>query len=291
MSIPRALLAALLALPLAAPLGAIDPADLQCPDGGTTLRWESFARPFFIQHCNACHDWTHYNVVYGLRYSLLEMVVEGRMPIGETVPVAERDQLTEFVACDMPREAPSCPPAGTALSWDSFALPFFVSRCGQCHSSSLTVDERNGAPADQNFDDYDTVVKYAPRILEQVDKNLMPPGGWVLFSEADDLREWIGCGASKTASGSRYQRADSNDDGVADLSDVVALLDYLFLGGGLGCLDAADVDGNGGLELTDAVYLLSYLYLWGPAPPDPFYGSCGATLNLGCDSFASCPQP
>ncbi len=286
-----ALRALILVLAVPGGLAAIDPGDLVCPPGGTPLRWETFGLAFFENHCGACHDWTNYTTVYGLRYVLLDLVMTGRMPAAGGLPQEDRDLLAEFVACDLPREDPRCPPRGTALAWGNFASPFFAARCGACHSLDLSGPDRNGAPADQNWDDYDAVVKYAPRILDQVMKAKMPPGGWILANEAEGLREWIACGLGKVPAGAEYQRGDPDDDGVTDISDAVALLDFLFESGALGCLDAADSDASGELDITDAVYLLEYLYLAGPPPPPPFYGLCGGSLDLGCVAFSSCPSP
>ena len=61
---------------------------------------------------------------------------------------------------------------------------------------------------------------------------------------------------------------DVNRDMLTDLSDGVAILSHLFLGGNLACPGAADLDGTVGLNLTDAVYLLNYLFLGG----DPLVG-------------------
>jgi hypothetical protein len=48
------------------------------------------------------------------------------------------------------------------------------------------------------------------------------------------------------------------------------MLAYLYQGGALECLDAADVDDNGKLEITDPIRLLTYLFLGGSPPPAPF---------------------
>jgi hypothetical protein len=280
-----------LGLFLPAPLLSIDPGDLTCPDGGTALRWEGFALPFLKDHCGACHDWTNYSNVYSLRYELVQLVMTRTMPIGAVLDQADIDRFTEFVACGMPREEPRCPPGGSAASWKNFAAPFFSNHCGSCHSRDLSGDDRNGAPPDQNFDDRDTVVLFASSILRQVETAQMPPGGFINRNDQEMLREWIACGESLTSSGSLYQRADPNDDGMTDLSDAVAILDYLFQSAPLDCLDSADSNADAQLDLTDAVYLLEYLYRGGPSPPPPFYGACSGTLNLGCSSFGGCPDP
>jgi hypothetical protein len=46
-------------------------------------------------------------------------------------------------------------------------------------------------------------------------------------------------------------------------------LRYLFQGGSLTCLDAADVDDTGQLDLTDPITLLNYLFRQGTPPAAP----------------------
>ena len=65
--------------------------------------------------------------------------------------------------------------------------------------------------------------------------------------------------------------ADANGDAVVNLSDVVSILDYLFLGeqepmcrGPV--LSCGDVNADDEVDLSDAVWLLQWLFLGGPAP-------------------------
>ena len=74
-------------------------------------------------------------------------------------------------------------------------------------------------------------------------------------------------------------------DGSLDLTDVIALLAYLYLGGVPGpCEDAGDSDDSGDLDITDFVYLLNYQFLAGPEPPPPFHakGPDPTPDSLGC---------
>jgi hypothetical protein len=89
----------------------------------------------------------------------------------------------------------------------------------------------------------------------------------------------------------RFQRGDSNADGNFDISDPVATLGFLFLGGGAPtCLDAADSDDSGVLDVTDAVYSLNHLFLGDQAIALPFpeCGTDGLVDDLDCVSFAPC---
>ncbi len=74
-------------------------------------------------------------------------------------------------------------------------------------------------------------------------------------------------------------RGDINHNGsdVIDMSDLIYLIDYQFLGGPQpGCPSEADVNGIGGIlsDIADLVYLIDYMFRDGPAP-------------LDCDSSAS----
>jgi len=66
-----------------------------------------------------------------------------------------------------------------------------------------------------------------------------------------------------------FLRGDANVDGRRVMSDAIVLLRYLFSGGSLSCLDAADFDDNGRLQITDAVALLGWLFKGGTPPPPP----------------------
>jgi hypothetical protein len=89
-----------------------------------------------------------------------------------------------------------------------------------------------------------------------------------------------------------FARGDANADAKVDISDPVAILEFLFLGGEpVSCLDTADGNDSGTVDLSDAVYLLNHLFLGGPAPPAP-YLLCGTDPSpdeLACESFEACP--
>jgi hypothetical protein len=75
----------------------------------------------------------------------------------------------------------------------------------------------------------------------------------------------------------KFRRGDTNGDGALDLSDAVATLTYLFLGGQtLKCPDSADTNDDGVLDLSDPVSLLGFQFLGGPAPAAPGPAQCGA---------------
>jgi len=74
-----------------------------------------------------------------------------------------------------------------------------------------------------------------------------------------------------TFEGIPFLRGDANESGEVDLSDAVALLNYLFNGGTVtSCLAALDSDRTGVLDLTDALTTLNFLFLSGRPLPAPF---------------------
>jgi hypothetical protein len=65
-----------------------------------------------------------------------------------------------------------------------------------------------------------------------------------------------------------YRRGDVNADRVINASDVVYLINYLFIGGPApGPCGQPDVDGDGSVTAVDVVYLINYLFIEGPPPP------------------------
>ena len=74
--------------------------------------------------------------------------------------------------------------------------------------------------------------------------------------------------------GPRFVRGDVDSSGSINLTDGVAVLNYLFLGAAApSCLDAGDFDDSGGVDLAinDAIGVFNWLFIGGegPAPPAP----------------------
>jgi hypothetical protein len=60
---------------------------------------------------------------------------------------------------------------------------------------------------------------------------------------------------------------DVNKDGMVDMSDIIYLIDYLFVNGPApDPIQAGDVNRDGIIDIADVVYLLNYLFLGGPPP-------------------------
>ncbi len=83
-----------------------------------------------------------------------------------------------------------------------------------------------------------------------------------------------------------FLRGDVDLDGSRQITDPIALLDYLFLGGlAPRCHDAADATDDGALDLADAIAVLAYLFTGGnPLPPPLAAPGPDPTLDaLSCD--------
>jgi len=64
-----------------------------------------------------------------------------------------------------------------------------------------------------------------------------------------------------------YLRGDANGDGVINVSDVVYLINYLFISGPApNPLEAGDCNCDGNVNASDVVYLINYLFISGPPP-------------------------
>ncbi|MGA1203721.1 MAG: hypothetical protein ACO4BJ_12170, partial [Planctomycetota bacterium] len=88
-----------------------------------------------------------------------------------------------------------------------------------------------------------------------------------------------------------FLRGDCNGDQVVMLTDVFALLTFLFNTYGMvQCADACDANDSEALDIADPLYLLFYLYAMGP-PPEAPSGECGVdpTMgSLGCQTAPPC---
>ena len=67
-----------------------------------------------------------------------------------------------------------------------------------------------------------------------------------------------------------FYRGDVNQDGTIDASDIVYLINNLFVGGPdpLPFRDQGDVNNDEAVNVSDAVYLINYLFIGGPPPID-----------------------
>jgi hypothetical protein len=90
-----------------------------------------------------------------------------------------------------------------------------------------------------------------------------------------------------------FRRGDPNGDGSVDVSDAVSMLQYLFEGLPISCVDAADFADNGSVNIADPVGLVGFLF-GGESPPAQPYPNCGTDINdtdalPDCQTQVSCP--
>jgi hypothetical protein len=92
--------------------------------------------------------------------------------------------------------------------------------------------------------------------------------------------------------GPRFVRGNCDGEGGINITDGIALLNFLFLGGKKpGCLEACNADDDGQLNITDGIAILNFLFLGGRAPEPPYPG-CGndTTGTPNCEvAHSSCP--
>jgi hypothetical protein len=64
-----------------------------------------------------------------------------------------------------------------------------------------------------------------------------------------------------------FVAGDANNDETVDVSDVVYLINYLFISGPPPiALPSGDANCDGKIDISDVVYLINYLFIHGPAP-------------------------
>jgi hypothetical protein len=89
-----------------------------------------------------------------------------------------------------------------------------------------------------------------------------------------------------TFEGPKFIRGDTDRDGAAGVTDVILILNYLFRGGTLACLEAADANDDGSVDVSDALKVLLYRYAGRPPPPAPYPAAASDPTpdGLGCAS-------
>jgi cytochrome c5 len=98
---------------------------------------------------------------------------------------------------------PSGAECDSTLTYESFGMAFMASYCTSCHSSTLSGVDRNGAPADHDFDSLDGILASADHIDEHAasgpdaSNDEMPPSGpSPTAAEREMLGAWLACEAA-----------------------------------------------------------------------------------------------
>ena len=85
------------------------------------------------------------------------------------------------------------------------------------------------------------------------------------------------CATPAGGGGETFRRGDADGNGAIEITDVIAMLGYQFLGSPLtlACFDAGDADDSGAIDINDPVYLINWLFLAGADIPAPGTQTCG----------------
>ena len=100
--------------------------------------------------------------------------------------------LVLLAACD-PEEASFPCEDHPVVTWDSFGEGFVTQHCQSCDAS--TSPNLNGAPESVTFDDLETTLSHADRMLAVATgyNPIMPPEGGVPEDERLQLEIWLNC--------------------------------------------------------------------------------------------------
>ena len=95
-----------------------------------------------------------------------------------------------------------CPPGGTDLTFEDFGQPFFETYCLRCHSVEVTGADRQGAPADHNFDTQFEALAFKDHIdfmagagPDAVNEQMPLGEPTPTLEERQSLSEWLACDA------------------------------------------------------------------------------------------------
>jgi hypothetical protein len=90
-------------------------------------------------------------------------------------------------------EPPSCEDA----TWEAVAQPFLTTWCTPCHASTVSEEDRRGAPVGMDFETWEVAHLFADAIARRSnnDAALMPPGGGTTLVEREQIARWAECGA------------------------------------------------------------------------------------------------
>jgi hypothetical protein len=146
---------------------------------------------------------------------------------------------------------------------------------------AVFVHENDGAGSYRRFQAWECGAAPADLAIADLDGDGAPD-----IAAADSVGRAVAILFAEPPAGPRrFRRGDVTGEGGRDISDPIAILNFLFLGGrAIDCLDAADANDDGAANIADGVFLLGFLFLGGPAPPEPW--DCGE--DPGEDGLAAC---
>lgn len=220
----------------------------------------------------------------------VDIVVRGR-GVAQPVPQLEVEPLSRIVdfktvkiGSESVKTVTLRNAGGATLTVQSIAI-----RAGSSTDFTLRGTPQSAEIA-PNGGELEVLVVYTPTAARTV--------GGTLSIESDDPDEGSvrvtlrGTGESE-GDGVRFRRGDPDASGGGNITDAIAVLNYLFAGGSAPkCLESADTNSDGSVNIADPIFHLTYLFLGGPAPAAPGPDACGPdpspATSLGCDSYESC---
>jgi uncharacterized membrane protein len=80
------------------------------------------------------------------------------------------------------------------LTYENFGEGLLDRHCLSCHSEFVREAQRGLAPIGIDFNSWDQVLQWAPRIMARaVEEDTMPPTGTMTPVEREQLGEWLYC--------------------------------------------------------------------------------------------------
>ena len=171
-------------------------------------------------------------------------------------------------------------------------------------SGTISVASDEFSPTLSFFNDFcDLVVRDSTCLHQDFDACMSITLGPGIYTVAVSARQPGSAGAftlrvSLGAEETLFSRGDVDGNGMVEISDAVAVLNFLFRGGGPpGCRETADSNNDARVDLSDGIHLLSWLFIGGEAPaaPGPPATGCGSDPDepgspgdLGCESYSAC---
>jgi hypothetical protein len=178
-----------------------------------------------------------------------DLRIDGRLTFGST-GIEGVENLQTVVQRDTTKGLPADAPRNVSLSWEN----------GDAYDTIIV--ERNGellAELDGSATEFD-------------DKDV--EAGFFTYKVIGTRNTRSAFPVSSTvvtvAPPGSFTRGDVDKTGTRDLTDVIAIFRFLFLGDVvITCQDSADVDDSGFVDLTDTIVLVEYLFLGSAIIPPP----------------------
>lgn len=189
-------------------------------------------------------------------------------------------------------------PLDTSADLESRARAYMAANCSHCHRPLQNLDFRWETPRENTGmidrepagdlglgPDARVVAAGKPELsvllarMKSTGVTRMPALGTTVEDTAatDLVTEWI----ESLAEPARFRRGDCDGDGTVNLSDPMATLTFIFLGGDAPpCTEACKTNEDDVLDISDAISTLLHLFVGGPPPPGP-YPECESS-ETGC---------